>query len=392
MVPDRWPEPGANLTRAVPLSIHEVPVRNGGSVNAWRMGRSGRAELSALLARTRPDLIDVAEEPFSWAVHEVVGLAGRTPIVCYAAQNLSKTYPPPFSRWQRQAFGRLSGVYACSRQSAAVVRRKGCRTLVRVVPLGFDPAVFHPDGRPVAAGASTGLTLGYVGRLVDRKGATDAVRVLARLRARGMEVELLVVGDGPQRSALDELASSLNVGAHVRCLGWRHGRDLADAYRSMDCLLVPSRTLAVWAEQFGRVLVESQACATPVAAYATGTIPAVAGPAALLAHEADWVGLADLLESSFREQRLGTLGRWGQRWADSYRWDSVARQHEAFYREALEGASEVDPGSDDAGDVGFGPTAAVSNWKPRMGGMRLTSFLASFRWPKPSGHQGRSSP
>ncbi|MEZ4388700.1 MAG: glycosyltransferase [Candidatus Krumholzibacteriia bacterium] len=72
--------------------------------------------------------------------------------------------------------------------------------------------------RPSTAPATTLIT---VGRLVPIKGVDIQIRALARLLADGRNVQLVVVGDGPQRPALEALAREMGVGGRVRWLGYR---------------------------------------------------------------------------------------------------------------------------------------------------------------------------
>ena len=86
----------------------------------------------------------------------------------------------------------------------------------------------------------------------------------------------IVVGDGPQREALERLHPE------VRFVGERHGAALARAYAGADVFVFPSMT-----DTFGLVLLESLACGTPIAAYP------VTGPADILRNAPDGVGVLD---------------------------------------------------------------------------------------------------
>ena len=63
--------------------------------------------------------------------------------------------------------------------------------------------------------------------------------------------------------------------------------------KSMDVLVLPSRSMPYWKEQFGRVLVEAMACGVPVIGSDSGAIPAVIGDAGLVFPEGDDRALAD---------------------------------------------------------------------------------------------------
>jgi glycosyltransferase involved in cell wall biosynthesis len=113
------------------------------------------------------------------------------------------------------------------------------------------------------------FTIGFAGRLVKEKGLDTLVRAVRRL---GPEVELIIAGDGPLRSWLEEIDLG---GARLRVIRGTEHTEMADVYAQMDVLVLPSRTTSTWAEQFGRVLVEAMWCGTPVIGSDSGEIPHV---------------------------------------------------------------------------------------------------------------------
>ena len=82
------------------------------------------------------------------------------------------------------------------------------------------------------------LIIGTVGRLSSEKGVDRAVQTIAQLRSQRTDVELHLVGDGPERARLQELAGRLHVQDAVRFWGWQ--RHLQEFYGAMDLLLLPS--------------------------------------------------------------------------------------------------------------------------------------------------------
>src|SRR5258705_13142156 len=126
------------------------------------------------------------------------------------------------------------------------------------------------------------IRLGLFGRLVPEKGVLDAVRILAALQLI-RPTTLVIAGDGPTTLPALELARSLSVGERLELAPWRRIEELAAIYRTTHVVLVPSQPTETWVEQFGRVIVEAQASGAVVAGYASGSIPEVAGEAAILA-------------------------------------------------------------------------------------------------------------
>jgi glycosyltransferase involved in cell wall biosynthesis len=305
-------EAGVDLTVAMPASwpgavdvdgvaTRRLSIRRTGDVN--RHAYADLADLARVLADVRPDLLDLHEEPVSLAARQWLRVAGDLPVVMYTAQNLDKRWPPPYARYEREALRRAAGFYPCSRQAASVLRGKGFRGIVRVLPLGVDRA-FHVPGTQVLPAPEA--VLGVVGRLVPEKGIGDAVRVLARVAA-DRPARLIVVGEGPEARRALQLAAELGVADQLEMRGWLQPAELGAAYRSMHVVLVPSRTTSRWVEQFGRVIVEAQANGAVPVGYATGSIAEVIGEGGVLVAEGDVHGMAAAV--------AGLLGE-PERWLD----------------------------------------------------------------------------
>ena len=124
----------------------------------------------------------------------------------------------------------------------------------KLVTLGCDPARIdvHHMGIDVtrypfrARNYETARPLRVltVGRLVEKKGVADALAAVADLFDAGIAVEYVVVGDGPLRRDLEELAEKLGISSHVEFLGWQEQAAVAQLMAENDILLAPSVTAA----------------------------------------------------------------------------------------------------------------------------------------------------
>lgn len=106
----------------------------------------------------------------------------------------------------------------------------------------------------------------FSGRLIKEKGVEYLVRA-----ARDIKGEIFIVGDGPERKPLMELAKSLGLkNVHFPgYLGERHTRLLKEFYFRSDVFVAPS----VWQEALGIVILEAMACKTPAVVTRRGGIP-----------------------------------------------------------------------------------------------------------------------
>lgn len=328
LVPSNWTEGGAEeeLTSET-YGLHELPVTRPDDVN--RHVYASTASLKRLIDEVGPEVIDLHEEPLSAVTHQVLSVVSpEVKVLFYSAQNLDKRYPPPFPAWERQAFARAVAAYPCSRQAASVLRARGFRGHVEVLPLGYDPAIFSSGSQRHDDDV---FSCAVVGRLVPEKGLLDALQAFAGLVRQRPSV-LRVVGDGPLRGELEAWVSQQGLSASVIFTGRLDTNGVAAVYRSSHVTLVPSMPTARWVEQFGRMIVESQASGSVVLGYASGSIPEVSAGAALVCAEGDRLGLeralVDLAEDPQLWDRLRDRGR---RMAQQRTWSEVAGRHAQLY-------------------------------------------------------------
>ena len=139
---------------------------------------------------------------------------------------------------------------------------------IRVHHTGVDLERFRPADRATAKAALgvTGPLLVTVGHLIERKGQAVAIEALARLP----DATLMLVGDGPDRRALERLAASLGVTNRVRFLGAKPHEELPDLLAAANVMVLPTKS-----EGLANVWVEALACGTPVVTMNVGGAPDV---------------------------------------------------------------------------------------------------------------------
>jgi glycosyltransferase involved in cell wall biosynthesis len=110
------------------------------------------------------------------------------------------------------------------------------------------------------------LVVGAVGRLSPEKGFDNLIRALQGLLARGLDVELLIAGEGDERLHLQKLSTDLGMGERVRFLGYQS--DTRKIYEAMDVFALSSIR-----EGLPNVLLEAMAMEVPVVATRIAGIP-----------------------------------------------------------------------------------------------------------------------
>jgi glycosyltransferase involved in cell wall biosynthesis len=127
-------------------------------------------------------------------------------------------------------------------------------------PRSFKQALLSRDEARAKLGAdNTCILLGAVGRLVEDKGFLPMLDVLSTLSRGRSDIHLLLIGEGEQRSQLEEHIRYLGLERMVTLAG--HRRDAARLYQAFDVMLIPSRN-----EGLGLVLQEAVMAHVPVVA------------------------------------------------------------------------------------------------------------------------------
>jgi glycosyltransferase involved in cell wall biosynthesis len=299
------------------------------------------------------DVLDIHEEPASLATFEVrllARLAGvGAPMCLYSAQNLPKRYPPPFRWFERRALRTAVAVHTCNDAAGEVVRAKGFSGRVHNLGLGVGPeyqAADDPDAGPTTDGAGP-LRLGFVGRLTRQKGIDLLLRAMARVDG----VHLRIVGAGPLRSEAVALIEELGLGDRVELLDHRRADELPELYRSIEVLVAPSIDTAGVVEQFGRVVVEAEACGAAALVSDSGSLPWVGGDAAVVVGQDDVEGLVAAIRGLRDDpSEVARLRKLGPLSAARFSWSSIAGRQAELYRAVLRDAT--------------GPVAATAGVEP----------------------------
>jgi glycosyltransferase involved in cell wall biosynthesis len=223
---------------------------------------AARALAGMIRAGGRPDLID-AHYLYPDGVAAVwLGRRFGIPVVL-TARGSDVTQLPDHAvprRLIRAAAARADAVITVSAGLRDALLRLGVDPgHVTVLRNGIDLAMFRPQDQAAcrAALGIEGPTLVSVGALIPRKGHDLTIRALAQLPGW----RLLVAGEGPERAALEALATRLGVAGRLRLLGPVPHTELPVLYGAADLSVLSSAR-----EGWANVLLESMACGTPVIA------------------------------------------------------------------------------------------------------------------------------
>lgn len=168
-----------------------------------------------------------------------------------------------------------------------------------------------------------------VGTLRWQKGYPTLIEAFSRLRAPGYR--LVIVGEGPDRSALEELVSRLSLEGAVELAGGRSHAEIASLLNESEIYVMPSVS-----EGFPKALLEGIACGLPVVATDVGSCRELARGVGLCVPPGDAGELAAALDRMISDGPLreGFASRTAAA-AGRYDWRAAARLVERTYRELL---------------------------------------------------------
>lgn len=173
----------------------------------------------------------------------------------------------------------------------------------------------------------------FQGRLVTTKGVETLLEAARRLLEEDHTFELLVAGDGPDRTHLESLAGRPPLAGRVRFVGRLEAAELECELARADVAVVPS----VGGEVFGLVVAENMQRGLPVVASDLGAFLEVLGTAGVVFRAGDSVELSrrlkELIQDPSRREILGTAAR--RRIEEAFPLRRMIEGHAALYRKVV---------------------------------------------------------
>jgi len=279
-------------------AVELVPLMKG------KLDVSGFAARMRALRRLRPDVFHANLHTPVASRYAVLAALLTPGVRVVVVEHLASRNPP--TRGQR-----LMKRLAARRIAAHVAVGEGVARSIEAM-FGLQPGsmrVIHnavPDQQlEQRPRLREGRIVGSLGRLDRQKGYDVLVRALAQLPS---DVSAVVVGDGPERDALHELAATLGVDGRFVVTGWKE--DARDELTAFDVFALPSRF-----EGFPLALLEAMLAGLPPVATDVGSVAEaiVDGQTGLLVKSDDVDGLAaallGLLDDEQRAEQLGQAAR-----------------------------------------------------------------------------------
>lgn len=243
---------------------------------------------------------------------------------------------------ERRVFALSARIVAVSEFSARQIRTRAPSSSgnIQVIPTGVDTDFFHPPSdrhalRRQLPGllAECPLLLG-VGRLAGVKQFDRLITGFAVARARGLQAQLVIAGDGPERPSLERLIATYGVQDSVQLAGYCDPTRLRAFMQAADLQVCSSAF-----ENLSLAILEGMACGTPVLATPGGGTPELVGQIdpRLVLPDDHAHSLADALPVWLADRtHLAELGRRARTLAvERYDWERVVDGLEAVCGEVV---------------------------------------------------------
>jgi glycosyltransferase involved in cell wall biosynthesis len=156
-------------------------------------------------------------------------------------------------------------VFSPSQSVADLLRERGVRTPIAIVPTGIKAGRFsRGDGHAFRVATripADAFVVGHLGRLAPEYNLGYLTRSVARFLRIEPGARFVIIGDGPSVPMLKDFCERAGIMDRVHFTGALRGPRLADAYRAMDVFAFASKS-----ETQGLVLIEAMAAGAPVVA------------------------------------------------------------------------------------------------------------------------------
>lgn len=205
---------------------------------------------------------------------------------------------------------------------------------IAITPFGINCDQFKPEKK---FKNNNKIIIGTVKKLAPKYGISTLIKSFKLLKEKtNKDIELIIVGDGPQKSELKRLAKSIGVGEFVFFTGALPHNEIPSVLNSFDIYCALS---LLDSESFGVAIAEASACGLPTLVSDVGGLPGVVvnGKTGFIVERNNPKRAVEKLEILVNDtnlrKKMGAAGR--QFVLDNYEWKESANRMEILYKEVL---------------------------------------------------------
>lgn len=301
-------------------------------------------ELWKVMLEFKPDIIDIIEEPYSFITTYTILLktllCPNSKICFFSAQNIIKKFPFIFDIFEKYVFRSADLAFPVSNEVLDVLKSKGYKRKAVVLPLGINRTRYFQDnelkknkdlllkGNP---NIKDTFVVGFMGRLVEEKGIYDLLKAL--LLIKDINWSCCIIGRGPERDNIVNFCSENNITDRM-ILTECSFEQVPQYLNCIDLMVMPSKTVPHWKEQFGRVVIESWSCGVPVIGSDSGEISEVIGNDEYIFEDGNIEQLASLVKKIYSSKELycKMLKQGQERLNKYFTWKKIAKKTYNAYK------------------------------------------------------------
>ncbi len=230
----------------------------------------------------------------------------------------------PFYRTQQLMFKQV-----CSKAKKVIANSEGLKQLtnkswkknVEVIPNGINTDEFKP-----IKNKSKKITLITVARLIPRKGLNYLIKALQNINA-----DLIIVGEGPEKDNLKQLARKYKVHDKVKFLGYVKHNKLPELYGKSDIFVLPSLF-----EGMSNTVLEAMACGLPIITTDTGGTNELIKDNGIIIEKKSSLEILNAANKLISDKKkLAKYGTTSRKIALTYSWSNVASEYLKTYKQII---------------------------------------------------------
>lgn len=252
----------------------------------------------------KPDILQVEEEVFSLCTLQLAIFSRLLgiPMVTFGWENMDRSLPW-FRRWVRDFVLKTADIcLAGNGDGGELLKKWNYQGLIEVMPqMGVDETFFSPD---LIATSEEEINIGFLGRIVHEKGIDLMLKAAHQLKQQNLKFKMTICGSGNAQADLEKMTQQLDIEDYICWKGAVTHDQVPAEMAKFDVLILPSRSVDTWKEQFGHVLIESMVMGIPTVGSTCGEIPNVINNLDLVFEEEDVDGLTAILSRLICDQQF----------------------------------------------------------------------------------------
>jgi len=260
------------------------------------VGRLSLVQITCdLLKKEKIDVIDGHYEDYGAVVAYLTSILCKTRYVCTCHRSTLGEISGGRRDVIRVALENANCVMVPSHSLANDAKKYCPKKLITVVHNAVDLNLFKPMNKKVFKRK----TILSIGRLDKIKGYEFLLEAMKRVLEINKDVDLLIVGRGPEEHNIKKIAKNLDISDNVIFIDFIPSNDLPVYYSSSEFF-----ALATLCESFGIVFIEAMACGTPVVSTNVGAVPEVVGEGGILVEPRNPDQLAEAMLKLLNDENL----------------------------------------------------------------------------------------